>query len=478
MTQIQKYNNKFSNLINTTAVYMVGIALCKCLNFLILPYISRMITSEQLGIYDVIQTVSGLLVPIITLQVIDAAFRFTYEVDDSNKSKVLTNIWFLISIGILVLLIIGGLINKFIIKINYFYLLEFYTVSNVIVNMFQRIARSYDLRKVYVFSGIIQTVVLLFAQLLFLKFTNLNEKGLVFAYVIAVIVTCVYIEKNTKSFRNINYRLINKKSIKEVVKFSAPLVPNSISWWGVSSVGRIIIITYIGYKANGIYSMSNKFAGLVTTITSTFLLAYQEYAISEQNKQEKPKNSIIFNHFINILAIGTSLLLLLQQIYFNLFINEEYVESMLYIPIIMLSMFFSSISSFYGTGYFVHKNTTGALKTTIFGAVINITLSFLLVNRFKLWGIALASMFAYVAMCLLRHFSMKHYFTVKVKPLYVILCVILLAISSAVFYVNSNVISLITIILICTYTLLFYGKDIIQLLKYAFGRKNDNINYM
>lgn len=477
MFEVKQYNkrSKVAELTNTTVVYMIGSMLSKVLNFILLPYISIMISTEELGVYDFVQTITGIAVPIITLQVIDSAFRFMYGVAEEERRTVLINVWCVLAFGGLAFLVLGNLLNIFLLHLDYFVLIEVYAISNVLINMYQRVARSYDKKNIYAISGIVQTFTMLVTQLLFLKYTSFQEKGLVYAYAISVVITCIYIEVKVRMLRDIRVNLIDFKIIKKLLKFSVPLVPNSISWWGVSSIGRIIIIAVIGYTANGIYSMSNKFAGLVTMVTSTFLLAFQEYALKEKNDKEESTSSQIFNYYIQLLAIGTSILMLLQQIYFTLFIDVQYVESKLYIPIVMISMFFSSLSSFYGTGYFVYQKTSGAFKSTVIGAGVNVILSVVLVFCFKLWGIALASVIAYLVMCIFRHISMKSYFSLVITTKSIVLSLCVLIVSTIFFYCDSVWVSGIAIVIICLGTLVVYWKSfiqIIQLLSMKIKRKN------
>lgn len=467
---MNKIESNISNLLNNTVVYMIGMSLSKVLNFLILPYISKMINSESFGIYDIVQTIAGLIVPIVTLQIIEAAFRFMFETSEEEKKKVISNVWYFVIGAIVVFLAIGYLLNEIFLDLEYFDLLCIYTISTIFMNLYQRIARSYDLRKEYALSGIIQTIVVLLVQLFFLKFTNFKEDGLVYAYLVSVVVSCVYIETRTKALEKINFRLIDLKCIWNMIKFSAPLVPNSISWWGVSSVGRIIIIMNLGYMANGIYSMSNKFASLITMVTSTFLLAFQEFLISEKNEDEDSTLVEIFNHYLHLLAIGTGALLLLQQMYFEWFIDEQYMESLNYIPLVMLSMFFSSIASFYGTGYFAYKRTGDSLKTTIISAVVNIVLSVVLINILQLWGIALACVGAYLTLCVLRHNTMKEYFKVELKILYIVSAIIVLVGTTIIFYMDNVIYSILALILIAIYTFYFY-RDVIKSVLYRKYKK-------
>ena len=156
-----------TTLVKTTSVYMVGSMLSKLLNLLILPYISIELSAAQYGVYDLIQTIVGVALPVFTMQAIEAAFRFVYlEKERKNKGIVISNVWFLILSGSVIFIVALYTLNNIFLNLAYIDLLVFYYVFNVFINMFQRIARCYDNNKVYAISGVIQTFVLLLAQII------------------------------------------------------------------------------------------------------------------------------------------------------------------------------------------------------------------------------------------------------------------------------------------------------------------------
>ena len=455
-----------NTLLKTTSVYMIGSMMSKLLNLLILPYISIALSTEQYGVYDLIQTIVGVVLPIFTLQAIEAAFRFVYlEHNRKKKGEVISNVWFLIVLGGLIFIAVLYASNSLIFKLSYVNLLALYFVFNVFINMYQRIARCYDNNKVYAISGVIQTFVLLITQVIILYFFNLKEDGLVYAYCISVIVACVYIESNVLSIKDCSLKGIKKEQLIKIIKFSAPLIPNSVSWWVVSSVNRIIIVATIGYAANGIYSMANKFASIITMIGSTFVLAWQEYVLTQKDNSDKDKLfSNVFNVFCFILACCTAGGTLLQQIFFKTLIAVEYAESFLYIPIIMLSVAISTLNSFWGVGYFAYEKTSGAFKTTIVGAIINLLLGCLLVKDFGLYGIAFAGMFAYLVMWIIRYITMKSYFYIQIKVKEMIIPIIMIVLSFIVYYLNQNLASMGFICLICLIFVMKYKTIILKFL--------------
>lgn len=461
-----KNTSSTAKLMKNTTIYMIGSMMSKLLNLIILPYISGQLTPEQYGIYDLVQTIVGVALPIFTLQAIEAAFRFVYLEKAENKGKIITNVWTIILTGtVLFTLFLYGL-NVAVLHLEYVNYLAIYFVFNVFLNMYQRIARCYDNYKVYALSGVIQTFVLLFFQLFFLQFFGMNEDGLIYAYAVSVFITCVYIHFAVKEYKTGNFRDTNKETIAKIVRFSAPLIPNSISWWGVSSLNRVLIVSFISYSANGIYSMSNKFASIVTVIASTFQLAWQEYALTEKDNPERVKLfSQVFAHFTMILMFGTGIATLFQQMFFSLLINPEYAESFYYIPLVMLGVAFSSLSSFYGAGYFVYEKTKGAFKTTVACAVLNLILCFLSVFTFGLYGISMSGVIAYLVMWLMRHTSMRSYFKIEFDWESMIVALLVTVVSVGIYYCNNVWLSLFAMLLMTAILIVKYFKLIKSLLR-------------
>lgn len=465
-------DGKKNSLINNTAIYMVGSALSKVLNLLLLPYISVKLSSEQYGVFDLIQTITGIILPICTLQAIEAAFRYVYLEADNKKGKILTNVWLIVGLGTSGASMLLTLINGLFLHLSYIRLLIMYLIFNVLLNMYQRIARCYNKNKVFALSGIIQTFVMLILQLSFLQWFDMKEDGLVYAYMVSVIVVVIFVELSTHSLGQLKFKDINRDDIKKIVSFSVPLIPNSISWWGVSSLNRMIIVSQIGYAANGIFSMANKFSSMVTMVTSTFQLALQEYILEEKDNENRVQIvSDIFNKILVILGFIVAIGTLFQQIFFKYLISLEYAESYYYIPITMISAAFSAMSSFYGVGYFVYEKTSGAFKTTTVCAALNLLLCFATIKIGGIYAIATAGAISYLIMWIIRHFTMRDYFRVDIKITSVAFFVLLSGSSTIVYYFNQVLFS---VVLMVIYSVLFvgvFGRDAIRFIEQRRSKK-------
>ncbi|MEX6631878.1 polysaccharide biosynthesis C-terminal domain-containing protein, partial [Providencia rettgeri] len=73
-------------------------------------------------------------------------------------------------------------------------------------------------------------------------------------------------------------------------------------------------------------------------------------------------------------------------------VESSYYEAWKFMPILYLGVGFQALSNFFGSGYLSSKNTKGALTTTVYGAIITLVLSCLLVPVAGLFGASIATL--------------------------------------------------------------------------------------
>ena len=103
------------HLIKNTGILALGTLCSKVFSFLLLPLYTAVLTTEDYGTVDVLQTVSSLAMPFVTLQLCSGIFRFIIEKDkEKDVERVITT-------GTLI-----EIINVFI----YFYHVKCYNVTD------------------------------------------------------------------------------------------------------------------------------------------------------------------------------------------------------------------------------------------------------------------------------------------------------------------------------------------------------------
>ncbi|MDB4297781.1 oligosaccharide flippase family protein, partial [Flavobacteriaceae bacterium] len=133
---------KSKALLQNTIIYTIGNMGSKLLSFGLLPIFSYYLTKEEFGYYDIVVTTITLLVPIITLQLSDAIFRWLIEIKNKKNeiASVVSNSFIVVVFNILLFIIIG-IISSLFVKLDSLYLVLILLGTSSIFPMVQQTVR-------------------------------------------------------------------------------------------------------------------------------------------------------------------------------------------------------------------------------------------------------------------------------------------------------------------------------------------------
>lgn len=410
-----------SNLFQNTLIYTIGNLLSKIIGFLMLPVYTNYLTTSQFGRFDLLITAVTLMLPIVTLQISDAAYRYLVdEEDEREKEKVITNAFF----GLLINVVVGFSVVMLILILTYqitytklelicFFLLAF---SNLLFVFLQQVIRGLKSNKEFALSGIINALLLALLSILFLVFMDLEYIGLLIANILAYFMAVAYILFKINIFNYVKFKLFNARLYKILILYSIPLIPNLISWWAINFSDRILISYYLGVDQNGIYAIANRFSTILFFMTTVFNLAWQESAILSFKDSNKDKYyTLVFSKYLRFLF--TTILILISGIGIAvpIILNESYQEAQYIVPFLFYGVVFSAFSSFYGTGFQSSKNTNEAVVSSLAAGIINIGLNILLLPRIGVLAAGISTLIAFFIMWLIRVYQTKKYFNIKIN---------------------------------------------------------------
>lgn len=233
-------------LFKTTIIYFIGTFGSKLLIFFLLPLYSNYLSTEQYGNLNLITNLVPLIGPIFTLQITETIFRFLCTAKEEEKSKYISNAVFLLLFGLSLFVIIYiplAIITKF----EYTILFMAYFITNYLAIFLQQVLRGFGKNIDYSVTGIISTLSQLLINILMIKV--IYEKSILLATTMGSIFIMIYTLFRIKFFKYINIKLISKTIIKEMLKYSLPLIPNQISWWFNDTVGLYILRFFVGPSA-------------------------------------------------------------------------------------------------------------------------------------------------------------------------------------------------------------------------------------
>ena len=478
--------NQKKQLMKNTIIIAIGKLSTQIISYLLLPLYTSKLDPSEYGNYDFICTLSIFLCPIITLLMEESMFRYLIDANSKvERKKIITQTIIYTFAGTVVFTVLASLIMGFGTDYTPMYITAIITfvISNILIGLSNALSRGLGKIKLYSISNFILGISTIILNIVFILALKAGAEGLLWANTIANAFTAIVILGILKLPKYIGK--IDKPLMKDMIKYSVPLVPNSISWSIINMSDRIILTQMVSSAANGIYAMANKFPNIINVLYGYFYTAWKESAakiVKDENKNQYYNS--IYHDAKRFLYAVTICLIAVMPFAFPIFINEAYDEAYIYIPIVMIATYYSNLSSFYGGIFSAYKDTKIMGTTTIVAAVINLVVDLIFVNTFKIYAACFSTLIANLIVYFYRKKKLKKY--LKLKELKWQGPMLFLAIICLAYYakyipaIGNNivllwVINVISLIIAVLYSLLNnwrFIKGIIVTVKSKFHKKN------
>jgi O-antigen/teichoic acid export membrane protein len=435
------------SLLSLTILYTVGNLSSRVISFVLVFFTTFYLSKEDVGAYDLILITLSLISPFVTFQLTDAALRWLLDNDEEeNSKKVFSTITVIFAVSHIVLYALMFIYNYFF-AIKYFNLLFTLVLFQSIYLFLLQCIRGLGKDKMYVGVGLINTFIYVSLAILALAVFNFKVEGLLYASIIAGLVTSLILLFLGKLYTLWDSKTVTVEFSKTLLHYSVPLIPNSLSWWAISSANRYIILLYLGAAANGIFAIAYKLPTILLMFVNIFYLAWQEKSILSYEREDRDEYyTTVLKKYIRILFSISILIVATNKIALSYIVSKEFFEAWQYTPLLLLSIILSSIAGFYGTGYLSAKKTRGALTSSLFGGIATVGLSFLLIPRFGLFGASFAIVIGYLVLLIIRIIHMKNIFSIIFPYKLVIMMSFLLILVSVLNY-GSKYVLLVNVLL-------------------------------
>lgn len=425
------------SLFKLTLVYSVGNLSSKVITFALFFYLTYFLSKNEIGEYDIIISSVQFLIPIISLQLQEGIFRWLVDNSDRKlQTKVFTNV-FVMTCCMLIVLTICFLIIKQYTAVPYPSAVYVLLITNTLLPLFQQCVRGLGDTMLYSLSGILHAFTYTIVTVISVSVFHLKIEGLLFANTLANILVLLLMSIRRNLYTYFSFKDFDLSYCKELLRYTLPLLPSTLSWWGITNANRYIITMYLGIAANGVFAVTYKFPSIVLMLNGIFLLAWQEKAIL--NYTSPDRDAIYADILKKYNRLLLSLLLVLAtytKLLFLFIVEQSYQNSWIYAPILYLAVYFSALTMFYATGYLSSKKTKGAFYTAFSGGIVTIILCFILIPIFGLHGVSCSMLIGYILTLVLRYRELKSFFYIKFPLLESLFFITIIVITSSLSFIN------------------------------------------
>lgn len=396
--------NKYTTLVSNTFLISIGTFGSKLLTFFMVRFYTEVLTPSDYGTADLIMQGANLLFPVISMGIVEGVFRFALGNPKKRRNIFSAGVW-VITGGSAVLAAVTGLTWSADLFDDVLWLMAIYTIASCYHSLCAQFIRAQGKMALYAGQGILNTVLVIGLNILFLLVFKWGIIGYVLSTAVADILCSGFLVFKEKLWQYLTVKP-GKGLLAHMLRYSVPLIPTTIFWWITSVSDRYMITAFLGSDANGIYAVAAKIPTLLTLMATIFLEAWQFSAIAESAGERKEHirfYSKIWKIFMSAMFLAGGVVIALSQWEIRVLSADEYYSAWQYIPLLSAAMIFSSFVTFAGSIYVVEKKSLLSFGTSMAGAAVNILLNLILIpTELGIQGAVIATFSSYFLVFLIR----------------------------------------------------------------------------
>ena len=183
----------------------------------------------------------------------------------------------------------------------------------------------------------------------------------------------------------------------------------------------------------------------------------------------------MFNTYVSLLATAFIAFIFLLKIFYPYIVDQSYQEGIIYIFPLGFSAVLFALVYFFDMGYQCAKDTSRTLPAIIVASIVNVTLNYILVPIFGVFGAIATSITTYLLLVIYRYYDMRRYFKLSLYRSMIIAVAVML-LSAIPFYTLSKwYVLLMLMIAGCTIAILTIPKSVRDEFLFMIREKTRNI---
>lgn len=387
--------------------YTISNFVVKGIVFLTMPIFTRLMSSDDIGMFSNITSWFNILAIITTFEIYSSISIARFDYKDKLDSYISSTLFLgtlITAFFYIIVLIFHNLFESlFMIDFLTLNLMFIYLLVYPAIQMFQirnQINYNYIPTIIVSFANAILSSII---SIIFVLLMQNKLEGRVIGYfvpmiVIAIIVYLLLLIKG-KSF--------STKYWKYALKISFPLIWHLLAGYILSSSDKIMITKLVSSDANALYSVPYTISMVVSILWTSMNNAWSPWAYEKMDKKDYislRKNSkpytILFLIVVYLFMLITPELLLIMG-------GTYYLQAKYVMPPVMIGYIFQFIYSLYVNIEFYHKKQKNIAIGTLITAILNIVLNLAFIPKFGYIAAAYTTLIGYISLFIIHFIFVK-----------------------------------------------------------------------
>ncbi len=402
-------------------VYGLSGYLSKSISLLLLPLYTAVLTPEDYGILDLL----GTIVIVSTFLIISGTdtsvgyYYFRKENFEARSEIIVSSMYIRLIfsiVGFVIISVFSSYISQLIFgkDLKLFVLITGLTIVFQVLHSFLFNLLRLEFRVwLYTFlssSHVLISILLTFYFVLYLKqgvYGALTAQAITYGLIFTF--TIFYV------FKRYGFKY-SHDWVKKILSYGFPLIGAGVAVWILNSTDRYFLAHYASLSSVGIYAVGAKLGSIIGIFGGALQTAWGPYALDIQyEKNAKTIYSKVFQlyFYINIILVFTISMFSLDIL--KVFTQPDFYSAKAVVPFLCASVFFTNAYFIVSIGINITKKLQHTIWITIFSALVNIGLNFMLTPAYGAVGTAFCIMFANFLIFILTYFISQKYYKVDYK---------------------------------------------------------------
>lgn len=199
----------------------------------------------------------------------------------------------------------------------------------------------------------------------------------------------------------------SSKYWKHALMFNLPLIPHYLSQTVLNSSDRIMIRSMVGASEAGIYGLAYSISKIMSIFNQAMnqTLSPWMYQKIKANKA-KDIETVAYPALIGVAGVNLIFIAFAPEVV-AVFAPKAYHEAIWIIPPVAMSLFFTFAYHLFATFEFYYEKTKFIMLASIIGALLNITLNYIFINKCGYFAAGYTTLFCYIIYAVLHYLAMR-----------------------------------------------------------------------
>ena len=382
----------------------------KSMSMITMPIFTRMLTTEQYGLYSLYMSWLQVFTILTTLRVTYAVFNkgmSKYPRDRDAFTATMQSLTTLLTLGLfLVYLLVHEWVDAFT------GLTMFLTVAMFLELLLSPAIDLWSARERYryryqpiVIVAVLMTVANAAIGVVAVLLSEDGGAARILSHVAVQVAVGIYFY-----LRNLSrgQRPLVREYAKYAVLFNLPLIPHYLSMYALDQMDRIMVARMIGLSAAALYAVAYNIALVIKMVTNSLTSAITPWLYG---RLEKEDFGTIEHRMYPILAFAGVLALAFAAVAPEMVAvlgGAKYVEAIHVIPPVAVSVVFLFAYSLFANVQFFYEANKFIMYVSVMGALLNFGLNYVLIERYGYLAAAYTTLLCYALFAVAHYWYMAH----------------------------------------------------------------------